>query len=198
MGLLFWTALASIVRDTRNKGAFGEMIVTSMFTSKFFGEEERYLINDLYFERNGVTHQVDHILIYHKGIFVIETKHLSGITIGNLEDQHWQSIINNNSYDLYNPVLQNNTHCEVVAKFLNGKYKVYSIIVFTNENKPQDIPAPVINFSELKDYIINYPKNDNLSSEEMQNLDLKLKDYKENCTITSSEHIASLQDKHGK
>lgn len=198
MGLVFWTVLRSITNNPQSKGAFGEMIVTSMFTSKFFGEEERYLINDLYFADETGTHQIDHVLIYHKGIFVIETKHLEGTVHGDLEHKEWHTINKGRQYRLYSPVAQNETHVKVIKNFFENKYKVFSIVVFTKENKPF-IGDPVVNFSELKNYIINYPSDENLSSEVMQDIYLKLNDYKKNCMIKKEEHIDVLHDdKHNK
>ena len=198
MGIIFWTALHSIMNNPENKGSFGEMIVTSMFTTKFFGEEERYLVNNLYFEDEKGTHQIDHVLIYHKGIFVIETKHLSGRILGGLEAKTWIINLKGRQYELYSPVLQNETHCKVLKNFFEGKYNVYSIVVFTNENKPSEIGDPVVNFSELKNYIINYPSEDNLSSEEMQDIYTRLSEYKKNCTISKREHIDVIGGKHDK
>ena len=199
MSLLFWVALNSIVNDPSSKGNFGEMIVTSMFTSKFFGNEERYLVNNIYIADETGTHQIDHVLIYHKGIFVIETKHLEGTVIGSLGENNWMSVIGGRQYSFYSPIAQNETHVRVIKDFFNNEYKVFSIVVFTKENKPKDIGDPVVNFSELKNYIINYPIDDELTSEQMQAIYTKLSEYKKNCKITKVEHINNIQkDKHSK
>ena len=199
MSLLFWTVLRSITNDPRSKGSFGEMIVTSMFTSKFFGNEERYLVNNLYFEDENGTHQIDHVLIYHKGIFVIETKHLEGTVHGDIESKDWHTFSNGRKHRLYSPIVQNQTHVQVIRKFFEDKYQVFSVVVFTKENKPQGIGDPVVNFSELKNYIINYPVNEELSSEQMQDIYTKLDEYKRNCKIKLEEHIDYLNsNKHGK
>ena len=192
MSLLFWTVLRSITNDPSSKGTFGEMIVTSMFTSKFFGNEERYLVNNLYFEDETGTHQIDHVLIYHKGIFCIETKHVDGIVVGDVEIKDWATMVSGRKYRLYSPVKQNETHIKCLNGFLNNQYPIFSIVVFTRENKPKGIGDPVVNFSELKDYIINYPSSENLSSEQMQEIFTKLDTYKKNCTISKEEHVDVL------
>ena len=199
MSLLFWTVLRSITNDPSSKGTFGEMIVTSMFTSKFFGNEERYLVNNLYFEDETGTHQIDHVLIYHKGIFCIETKHVDGIVVGDVEMKDWATMVSGRKYRLYSPVKQNETHVKCLNAFLNNQYPIFSVVVFTRENKPKGIGDPVVNFSELKDYIINYPSSENLSSEQMQEIFTKLDTYKKNCTISKEEHVDVLNDgKHNK
>ncbi len=199
MGLIFWTVLRSITNDPTSKGTFGEMIVTSMLTSKFFGNEERYLVNNLYFEDSSGTHQIDHVLIYHKGIFVIETKHIEGVVKGDLNSKDWISINGGRQFPLYSPIKQNDTHVRVIKEFFENKFKFFSVVVFTKENKPKGIGDPVVNFSELKNYIINYPINEELSSETMQEIFTKLDTYKRNCTIKREEHINVLHDdKHNK
>ena len=126
MSLLFWTILKSITNDPSSKGTFGEMIVTSMFTSKFFGEEERYLVNNVYFEDETGTHQIDHVLIYHKGIFCIETKHVDGIVVGDVEMKDWATMVSGRKYRLYSPVKQNETHVKCLNAFLNNQYPIFS------------------------------------------------------------------------
>ena len=199
MSIVFWTLLNSIANDPQSKGTFGEMIVTSMFTSKFFGNEERYLVNNLYFEDETGTHQIDHVLIYHKGIFCIETKHLEGSVHGELNQKEWFTFTNGRKHRLYSPVAQNETHVQVLNNFFKGKYKIFSVVVFTKENKPVGMGEPVVNFSELKNYIINYPIDEDLSSDTMQEIYTKLNEYKKNCTIKQEEHVDVLHDgKHNK
>ena len=199
MSLLFWTVLRSITNDPNSRGTFGEMIVTSMFTSKFFGNEERYLINNLYFEDETGTHKIDHVLIYHKGIFVIKTKHVEGVVLGELNSTDWFTMVSGRRARLFSPVKQNETHVKFIDEFLNNQYPVFSVVVFTKENKPQGIGDPVVNFSQLKDYIINYPSSENLSSEQMQDIYTNLDEYKKNCRINKEEHVDVLHDgKHNK
>lgn len=199
MGLLFWTVLSSITNNPTSKGRFGEMIVTSMFTSKFFGDEERYLVNDFVLVDEKGAHQIDHILIYHKGIFVIETKHLEGQVFGELGEKDWYTQIGANKYPFYSPVKQNDTHVKVIRKFFDDQYNVFSVVVFTEENKPRGIGDPCVNFSELKNYIINFPINEELTSEQMQEIYLKLDAYKRNSKVTLKEDAESQhKDKHDK
>ena len=49
--------------DNNVKGDFGEMIVSSIFDHRFFGDDELYLINNIYIGSGTDTHQIDHILI---------------------------------------------------------------------------------------------------------------------------------------
>lgn len=186
--------LYSLINNPQSNGTFGEMIVRSMFESKFFGNEERYLVNNIYFEDNDGTHQIDHILILHKGVFVLETKHINGkITIN--ENGTWTATYGPKTYDMVDPIRQNDHHCKVVKAFLGNQYNVHSVIVFTTENKPKDIADNVVNFSELKQYLLGLETGENISSEEMKQIHEWLTENKKDYTITPQEHIDNIKNK---
>lgn len=62
------------------------------------------------------TTQIDHCLVSPYGIFVIETKTLSGVIAGSLAERTWTQHLGRNVYELYNPLQQNQGHIRVVAK----------------------------------------------------------------------------------
>ena len=184
------TALISIANSPDSKGRFGEMIVKSVFQLRSFKQIEHYVINDIYFpvgEKKSA--QIDHIYISNKGIFCIETKHINGLIEGDKDDPYWGVVLLNKSYKLYNPVRQNAKHVQVLEEFLKNKYKVYSLIVFTTENKPSEAPSFVINFSELEKYLQDYQSFYELSSEEMKEINELLINHKKTCPITWNEHV---------
>lgn len=81
---------ASLLDSPQSRGTFGEMIVTSIFDPRFFGDEEHYLVNDIILEMpDGKTHQIDHVVIYKTGVFCIETKNIEGIILGNPNSKSW-------------------------------------------------------------------------------------------------------------
>ena len=186
--------LYSLINNSQSNGTFGEMIVRSMFESRFFGNEERYLVNNIYFEDNDGTHQIDHILILHKGVFVLETKHINGkITIN--ENGTWTATYGPKTYDMVDPIRQNDHHCKVVKAFLGNQYNVHSVIVFTTENKPKDIADNVVNFSELKQYLLGLETGENITSEEMKQIHEWLTENKKDCTVTPQQHIDNIKNK---
>lgn len=192
MGFARWGIRVGLIigKAPGNKGNYGEMIVTSIFDSRYFGKEEHYIINNIIFETSkDVTHQIDHIVICKTGVFVIETKHLKGIIKGREEDGQWAQIIGKKIYNIYNPVLQNRTHVKIVNAFLEDKYDIHSVVVFTKSNKPLESPSCVLNLEELKDYVKNYKNNEELTSEEMKEIFKLLTEYKKNCDVSKKEHI---------
>ena len=183
----------TVTNDTR--GAFGEMVVNSIFDPRVFGDEEHYIINNLILENNQSTHQIDHVVIYKTGIFCIETKNIQGIISGTDTDRYWCRLHRNKTWSFYNPILQNYKHKVVLSSFLNNEYLINSLIVFIKGNKPKGVNEEVINIQELKDYVKNYPCKKELSSEEMRKIYDFLFEYKQNCNISSSEHRKNINNK---
>ena len=189
------SCLANSINTAQSRGTFGEMIVASIFDSRFFGEEEHYIVNDIIFETpDKKTHQIDHIVIYKTGIFCIETKNIDGLILGHPSVKNWKVYVGADPYDIYNPILQNNKHVAVISEFLEWKYSVHSIVVFIKGNKPKDCGEEVLNLQELKDYVKNYPCKEEITSEVMKEIFELLTTYKEETDISTAEHIKNVRD----
>ena len=185
------------LNDTpQSRGSFGEMITASIFNNRFFGDDEHYLVNNLIFETSDEkTHQIDHVLIYRKGIFCIESKNIDGLILGHPDIKMWKVYINGpDPYDLYNPIMQNKGHIKVLSEFLENKYQINSIVVFDKGNKPKDCGDEVVNIQDLKDYIKNYPCEEELDSETMKEIFALLTDYKKGSNISIKEHIDNIKN----
>ena len=198
MGIARWGIRAGIIiaNSPNNKGNFGEMIVASVFDPRFFGNEEHYLINNIYFETgDGKTHQIDHVAIYKTGIFCIESKNIKGKIIGDSNYPKWAVINNDKKYGFLNPIKQNETHVKILRAFLESNYDVHSIIVFINKNKPNDSTSSVLNIDELRDYIKNYDSDVTLTSEQMKAVYETLSNHKNSSKITKTEHIKNIHKK---
>ena len=195
MGVIHYGIIAGrkIANTSSNKGTFGEMIVNSIFDPRYFGNEERYIINNVYFvdERNK-SHQIDHIVIYKTGIFCIETKNIQGLILGHDNVDKWAVYLNGKSRNMLNPIIQNKTHVKVLKEFLNKQYDIHPIIVFIKSNKPKDVSSFVLNLEELRDYIKEYKTTYYLSSDEMKELYWLLKNHKENTNVSLKEHVDSI------
>ena len=192
--ILLLRYFASLVDNPASRGKFGEMIVASIFDPRFFGSEEHYIVNDLLFQLDdGSTHQIDHVVIYKTGIFCIETKNIEGLILGNPNIKDWKVYIGNQSYDLYNPIMQNKGHVKVLEEFLNRK-DINSIVVFIKSNKPKDCGNEVLDLQELKDYVKNYQADKELTSEEMKVIFNALTTLKEDSKVSNKEHIDNIKE----
>ena len=77
------------------------------------------VLNNILFDFNGVTTQIDHIVISVYGIFEKKKKNLKGIIIGNEDSIKWVQRIYNNKYQFYNPIRQNKYHIDFLKRILN-------------------------------------------------------------------------------
>ena len=69
---------------------------------------EKYIIlNDLMIKTSHGTCQIDHIVLSPYGIFVVETKNISGKITGNDEWKEWYWVGKDFNKTIYNPVMQN-------------------------------------------------------------------------------------------
>ena len=118
------------------KGEEGENLI-----AEILDKDNSYhkLINNLVLlGDNGVSHQIDHILIRGNGIFVIETKNYYGFIQGKEEDSFWTR-----SYfvkgkvkkaTFHNPLKQNQSHIRAIKKIIGKDYPIYCFVVFVQNN----------------------------------------------------------------
>lgn len=55
--------------------------------------DEYHIFNDLFFENNGYTTQIDHVVVSPYGVFVIETKGYKGWILGGENSDYWTQVI---------------------------------------------------------------------------------------------------------
>ncbi len=115
------------------KGTMGEKRVSHILAKL---PKERYeVFNDVMFKTEHGTTQIDHVVVSRYGVFVIETKNMTGWIYGSENDRYWTQNIYGNKYQLYNPVFQNNGHIRALRKILNDDGKIFmcSIVAFSPE-----------------------------------------------------------------
>lgn len=151
IGLLSAAAVAAIFITYRRgraarKGRQGERIVAKELKS--LGSADYIILNDITLPNGKYTSQIDHIVVSTRGVFVIETKSLSGRIAGSEHAQYWQQHLSSQSKSFYNPILQNKSHLRAVGKLFgeNAASLFLSVIVFTEawriEVRADDIIIP--------------------------------------------------------
>ena len=75
-------------------------------------------------KENGKTAQIDLIMINNYGIYIIESKNISGTIYGSEDDKYWTIVYANGQKNItyYNPVLQNKVHTNAVIKLFPNIY----------------------------------------------------------------------------
>ena len=122
--------------------------------------KEYQIFNDIYLSNNGMTTQIDHIVVSIYGIFVIETKNYKGQIYGNNNSEYWTENFYGKTYKFYNPIKQNHSHIKVLQRLLRIPFDTFtSIIVFSNNATLECNNLENVIYSlELKEFIQEFKK----------------------------------------
>ena len=118
------------------------------------------LLDDVTLPLGQGTTQIDHILVSRFGIFVIETKHISGWIFGQPWQKRWTQVLYRQKNSFVNPVRQNAVHLSALRCLLAIPHRCYfSVIVFSADAQfKTDMPESVIYLDELADFIASKEK----------------------------------------
>ncbi len=107
--------------------------------------KEYQILNDVMFKtKDGLTHQIDHIVFSKYGIFVIETKQYNGYIKGNDYDKKWEIHAGNKEFYINNPVHQNYGHVQALKDLLSIDELFLISIVCIPSNAKTDINSRVV------------------------------------------------------
>ncbi len=175
------------------KGAVGEKKVANKLNPLIFGRVEHRQINNLVLvDKNGKSHQIDHIEIRHNGIFCIETKNYSGLLFGSTTEDYWTQTLYGQKNRLRNPIKQNLSHVYHVKEALEGRYRINSVIVLVQNNATRMGIPNVVNLKNLKDYLANFNDGTHLTVTEMDYIYEKLLSAARS-DITKRDHLKSIR-----
>ncbi|MCY4472081.1 MAG: nuclease-related domain-containing protein, partial [Kistimonas sp.] len=142
--------IAAFFKSRWFKGWMGEKLV-SFALSMRLSKRKYHLINNVTLPTEAGTTQIDHILISRFGLFVIETKNMTGWIFGSARQRQWTQKVYKKSYQFQNPLHQNDRHTKALARCLKVRNKVFhSVVVFVGDSvfKTQ-MPENVIHASRL-------------------------------------------------
>lgn len=92
------------------------------------------VLHDVYIpKKNGSLTRINHIVINHNGLFVIDTKNYNGLIMGTENSEYWTQVVGGQKDYFYNPILQNDNRIKVLQHYLRGALEdvpVHSVIVF--------------------------------------------------------------------
>ena len=180
-----------------DSGEDGEQYVASVL--KDCMREGDKLINDVIVvnPENGNSSQIDHILFSTRGIFVIETKNLSGDIYGDDLSKEWKQVLGDGSIVHFHlsPVRQNNTHIYVLSKILKTRVWLENIVVFVQDNTHYIRSEFVYTPQELYTYLNGITERP-VSQRERDRLYNIVLQYKKNPPVTASQHRRNIKQNH--
>lgn len=121
-------------------GKYGEYLTQEYLNRTLSGNYK--IIKNVCIPSGNKFTELDMILIHEKGIFVFESKNYSGWIFGNEDDEKWcQTFPSGDKYLFYNPIKQNEGHCNALSKVINiKKEKIRSYIVFSERCTLKKVP----------------------------------------------------------
>lgn len=132
-GSLFLAFLFSRINISRLKGQMGEFTVDRLLRSGLPSEHYKVLHDVTLTTPDGTT-QIDHIVISPHGVFVIETKCMSGWIFGSEWDATWTQSFRRSRNRFQNPLRQNFAHLKALENVLGlDSSKLHSVIVFAGD-----------------------------------------------------------------
>jgi len=175
-----------------HRGRVGEAMVDSKLNPLLFGRVEHRQINNLVLlDDQEKTHQIDHIEIRENGIFCIETKDYKGWIFGS-EDQHkWTQTLYTEKHQFLNPLKQNKSHIYHINKALGNRHKIFSVVVFVQNNADKIEIPNVVNLRDLKGYLSRFDEGVHYSKEEMDDIYKTLIEAG-NHNISNREHVKNI------
>lgn len=178
------------------KGRSGERSVHTL-TSNLLDNAIYRCIDDITLEHQGQTTQIDHVIVSHYGVFVVETKNMSGWIFGDENQAKWTQKIFRKTSRFQNPLRQNYRHVKVLEALLSISItKIHSVIVFVGDSEfKTPMPTNVTHKSGLLAYIHSFTTQV-LTTQQVERLVEKIEQTKLPATKeTTRRHVENLRER---
>lgn len=144
IGFLLLAAVSVYLRLPSVKGQAGEARVNNSLR-RHLDENDYVILNDLTLPYENGTTQIDHIILSRFGVFVVETKNMSGWIFGSERQARWTQTLPKHKSQFQNPLRQNYLHVKVVQDLLGLDQKqIFNVIAFVGSAEPRtDMPENV-------------------------------------------------------
>ena len=145
--LFVLSRIGRFFRSAKGKGYLGEAVVGLAVLRRLDSRLYR-VFHDLYLPRpdgKGTT-QIDHVVVSRYGIFVIETKNMTGWIFGDANSRQWTQSIYSKKQRFQNPLHQNALHVNALARLLElPAICLHNLVFFVGDaTLKTDLPANVM------------------------------------------------------
>ena len=186
--------LIGILKSPWAKGHFGELLVRLFAHWQLDKQTYRRLHNVTLTTPDGTT-QIDHVFVSRFGIFVLETKNMSGWIFGGERQLQWTQKLFRQSFKFQNPLLQNYKHLKALEATLGvAPERLHSVIAFVGGSTfKTPMPASVTEGVGFIRYIKSF-REPVFSGAEVEGLVRALQEGRRAPTLaTHREHVQNLQ-----
>lgn len=193
---LVWSVEASFNTPVR-KGAKGERKVHNALSS-VLNNQEYQVLTDLILPIAGGTTQIDHLVLSRFGIFVIETKNMSGWIFGGADQKKWTQVHKRSKRKFQNPLRQNYAHVKAVQEVLQiDREALHNLVVFIGSAEPRtEMPDNVAWGLKGLGRLIALERKEILTDEQVNSYVVKLRNQAlDNTREVRNEHLQHLEKK---
>lgn len=122
--------LLGLLKSSLGKGYIGEILVRLFAHWQLDRQTYQRLHNVTLATPDGTT-QIDHVFLSRYGVFVLETKNMSGWIFGSEQQAQWTQKLYKHSYKFQNPLRQNYKHLKALEATLGiAPEHLHSVITF--------------------------------------------------------------------
>lgn len=124
----------NFINTVFDRGNFGEFLTFSYLEK--LGDNHKLMTNLYIPKDDGMTTEIDLLMISHTGIYVFESKNYSGWIFGDENNKNWtQTLKNKQKNKFFNPVWQNKGHIGALKSVLGLEEKFFkSYIIFSERS----------------------------------------------------------------
>ena len=138
--------VGTIPSATEIAGKIGEDAVSrAVYTACQFDKRHYKILRNVYIpQKRGNFTEIDVLLLHETGMYVFESKNLSGSVYGDIEHPQWQRYKKNGDKEFIpNPIRQNEGHIRALCEYLNQnkyQFRAFSMIVFGTKANLKFVP----------------------------------------------------------
>lgn len=172
-------------------GLYGEYLTARLLER--YAQDSRFLYN-LYIPNYSELTEIDCLMIHPAGVFVLESKNLSGKITGTGKAEQWKQKVRGHTNHFYSPILQNNTHVRALRRIIGQDVNIHPIVVFGDDCKLKVRHADVIQRKHLLkavSRIVNYGYLP-MSKTKLNQLYQQLKPYTQVSEEEKAKHAARV------
>ncbi|MGL6289483.1 MAG: nuclease-related domain-containing protein [Silanimonas sp.] len=131
--MIIGAVVAAYFRHPTVRGRIGERRVDRALRESLDGSEYRIHSDVILPSLDGTT-QIDHVVVSRFGVFVIETKNLSGLVVGGPRDAQWTQFLGRRRHRFQNPLRQNYRHAKAIEAALGvGEREIVTLVVLAGD-----------------------------------------------------------------
>lgn len=139
--------------------------------------------------------EIDHVVVGHHCMVVIETKYAHGSIHGDVNQAFWRQEIGSKTHDLRNPIAQNQKHIAILAKQLNMPQASFkNLIVFPDETQIMINDSRLVRVETLKEALNELGVNRSLNQKDKE-IYRKLKTLNHGSIINRWRHQRQVRAK---